>query len=289
MNVRMWEHPRHAGQRRRACASAASPSSARPRARSPRASGAWAAWPSRPRSSPRSRRCSRRATGPLAGRRVLVTAGGTREPLDGVRFLGNRSSGRMGAALADEAARAAPRSSTLLANAQRASGVWSCSRGRDDRRARARGARARGLGRRRADGGRGRRLPAGAGRRPGKRERGGAWSLELEPTADVLAALGGAPPARARCSSASRPRPAPTSSGREAKLVRKGVDLIVLNDVSRADIGFDVDDNEVVLVAADGASTWRGRRKRAIAARRPRPRRAAALVPGAASRRPVVG
>src|SRR4051795_8760020 len=44
------------------------------------------------------------ATGPLEGARVLVTAGGTREPLDAVRFLGNRSSGRMGFALADEAA-----------------------------------------------------------------------------------------------------------------------------------------------------------------------------------------
>ena len=44
------------------------------------------------------------ATGPLEGVRVLVTAGGTREPLDAVRFLGNRSSGRMGFALAEEAA-----------------------------------------------------------------------------------------------------------------------------------------------------------------------------------------
>src|SRR5207247_599234 len=41
----------------------------------------------------------------LAGRRVLVTAGGTREPLDAVRYIGNRSSGRMGVAVADEAAR----------------------------------------------------------------------------------------------------------------------------------------------------------------------------------------
>ena len=43
--------------------------------------------------------------GQLAGRRVLVTAGGTREPLDAVRYIGNRSSGRMGVAVADEAAR----------------------------------------------------------------------------------------------------------------------------------------------------------------------------------------
>src|SRR5207247_2553856 len=44
------------------------------------------------------------ATGPLGGGRVLVSAGGTREPLDAVRYVGNRSSGRMGFALADEAA-----------------------------------------------------------------------------------------------------------------------------------------------------------------------------------------
>ena len=56
--------------------------------------------------------------GPLTGRRVLVTSGGTREPLDPVRFLGNRSSGRMGAALADEAARRGADVVAVVANAQ---------------------------------------------------------------------------------------------------------------------------------------------------------------------------
>src|SRR5438128_3767433 len=54
--------------------------------------------------------------GPLAGKRVLVTAGGTREPLDAVRFLGNRSSGRMGAALAEEARRRGADVTLLAAN-----------------------------------------------------------------------------------------------------------------------------------------------------------------------------
>ena len=63
------------------------------------------------------RGAARRATGPLAGRRVLVTAGGTREPLDDVRFLGNRSSGRMGIALAAEASARGAEVVTLLANA----------------------------------------------------------------------------------------------------------------------------------------------------------------------------
>src|SRR5581483_10772649 len=55
-------------------------------------------------------------TGPLRGKRVLVSAGGTREPLDAVRFVGNRSSGRMGVALAAEAARRGARVTLLAAN-----------------------------------------------------------------------------------------------------------------------------------------------------------------------------
>ena len=58
-----------------------------------------------------------RPGGPLAGRSVLVTAGGTREPLDPVRFLGNRSSGRMGVALADAALLRGADVTTLLCNA----------------------------------------------------------------------------------------------------------------------------------------------------------------------------
>ena len=104
-----------------------------------------------------------------------------------------------------------------------------------------------------------------ADRQAGKRERSGAWSLALEPTADVLAAL------------AARRRPGQVLVGfaaedgadiarAEAKRQRKGVDLIVLNDVSRSDIGFDVGDNEVVLVAADGVEHVARAPKRAIAA-----------------------
>src|SRR5207302_10768567 len=56
------------------------------------------------------------AGGALAGKRVLVTAGGTREPLDAVRFLGNRSSGRMGVALAEEARRRGAEVTLVAAN-----------------------------------------------------------------------------------------------------------------------------------------------------------------------------
>ena len=153
-----------------------------------------------------------RGAGSLAGRRVLVTAGGTREPLDGVRFLGNRSSGRMGAALAAEASARGAEVVTLLANAQRAARVWICGRGRDYGGARARGARACRLGRCRAHGGRRRRLPAGrAAGRQARAER----CMVARARADGRRARGarGAAGARARCSSASRPRPVRTSSG----------------------------------------------------------------------------
>jgi phosphopantothenoylcysteine decarboxylase / phosphopantothenate---cysteine ligase len=201
--------------------------------------------------------------GPLSGRRVLVTAGGTREPLDDVRFLGNRSSGRMGAALAAEASARGAEVVTLLAHTEvrpEAGVVVEVETTEElEREALARADWADVV----------LMAAAVADYRPaqmqsGKRERGGTWSLELEPTADVLAAL------------AARRRPGQVLVGfaaengadverAEAKRVRKGVDLIVLNDVSRADIGFEVDDNEVSLVAADGVQHVARAPKRAIA------------------------
>jgi phosphopantothenoylcysteine decarboxylase / phosphopantothenate---cysteine ligase len=203
------------------------------------------------------------ASGPLAGRRVLVTAGGTREPLDAVRFLGNRSSGRMGIALATEASARGAEVVTLLANADVRPGagvvveVETTEELRREALERAGWADVVLMAAAVAD-----YRPAQL--QAGKRERGAAWSLELEPTADVLAAL------------AERRRPGQVLVGfaaengadverAEAKRQRKGVDLIVLNDVSRSDIGFDVDDNEVVLVTAAGVTHVPRAPKRAIA------------------------
>jgi phosphopantothenoylcysteine decarboxylase/phosphopantothenate--cysteine ligase len=203
------------------------------------------------------------ASGSLSGRRVLVTAGGTREPIDGVRFLGNRSSGRMGVALAAEASARGAEVVTLLANAEvrpEAGVVVEVETTEElEREALARAGWADVV----------LMAAAVADYRPaqiqtGKRERSGAWSLELEPTADVLAAL------------AERRRPGQVLVGfaaengadiarAEAKRQRKGVDLIVLNDVSRSDIGFDVDDNEVALVTADGVAHVPRAPKRVIA------------------------
>jgi phosphopantothenoylcysteine decarboxylase/phosphopantothenate--cysteine ligase len=205
-----------------------------------------------------------RGTGRLAGRRVLVTAGGTREPLDSVRFLGNRSSGRMGAALAAEASARGADVVTLLANGSvrpESGAVVEVETAEElEREALARAGWADIV----------LMAAAVADYRPtqlegGKHRRGGPWSLELEPTADVLAGL------------AARRRPGQVLVGfaaedgadvesAQAKRLRKGVDLIVLNDVSRGDIGFDADHNEVVLVSSDSAITVARAPKRVIAA-----------------------
>jgi phosphopantothenoylcysteine decarboxylase/phosphopantothenate--cysteine ligase len=191
-----------------------------------------------------------RPTGPLHGRRVLVTAGGTREPLDPVRFLGNRSSGRMGVALADAALLRGADVTTLLCNASvsPAGGtVVETPTAADLEResiARAPEADVVLMAAAVAD-----YRPAAAA--VGKRERQGDWSLELVPTTDILAAIGAA----RRAGQVLVGFAAETGDGLErarAKRERKGVDLIVLNDVARADIGFEVDENEVVVVGRDG-------------------------------------
>jgi phosphopantothenoylcysteine decarboxylase/phosphopantothenate--cysteine ligase len=206
-----------------------------------------------------------RPTGPLAGRRVLVTAGGTREPLDPVRFLGNRSSGRMGAALADEAARRGASVVALLAHATvrpaHAEIVEVETAAELEREALTRAASADLV----------LMAAAVADYRPveqlgSKRPRAGAWSLELEPTEDVLAAIGAARrPGQVLVGFAAETGADGVERARR-KLERKQLDLVVLNDVSRADIGFDSDDNEVVLVTREHAETVPKAGKPAIAA-----------------------
>ena len=190
--------------------------------------------------------------GSLHGRRVLVSAGGTREPLDALRFVGNRSSGRMGAAIAEEARRRGAEVTLLAANlaVPVPSGVTviqTPTAADLEREA---------LGRADAD------LivmtAAVADYRPtapsaSKRPKDGRpWEVELEPTVDVLAALG----ARRRN---GQVLVGFAADGLEPGLERarekrraKGADVFVFNDVTRADIGFDVDENEVVLLTEEG-------------------------------------
>jgi len=184
----------------------------------------------------------------LAGMTVLVTAGGTREPLDAVRFLGNRSSGRMGVALAAEAKRRGAEVTLVAGNlAVPPPGGVELVDG-PTAEAMAREVLARGdadavlMAAAVAD-------YAPAESRLDKREKDlEAWTVVLQPTVDVLADLG----SRRRNGQVLVGFAADTGErglerARE-KLGRKQVDLIVYNDVSRDDIGFETPDNEVVLV-----------------------------------------
>jgi len=189
----------------------------------------------------------------LQGKTVLISAGGTREPLDAVRYVGNRSSGRMGVALAAEARRRGAEVTLLAANltvpAPAGVEVVETPTAEDlEREALSRAPEADVVV----------MAAAVADYRPAealaaKRPKDTAtWTLELEPTTDVLSALG----ERRRegqllVGFAAETGDAGLDRARE-KLARKGADLFVLNDVSRPDIGFDASDNEVTLLAASG-------------------------------------
>ena len=192
-------------------------------------------------------------TGPLAGKHVLVSAGGTREPMDAVRFVGNRSSGRMGVALAAEARRRGARVTLLGANLAVAGPagvelVDTPTAADLEREALARGGDADVVV----------MAAAVADYRPSeslaaKRPKDGAvWTVELEPTVDVLASLGERRlPGQVLVGFAADHGEQGLARARE-KLGRKHADLFVFNDVSRADIGFDSTDNEVTLVSGAG-------------------------------------
>jgi phosphopantothenoylcysteine decarboxylase/phosphopantothenate--cysteine ligase len=188
----------------------------------------------------------------LAGRRVLVTAGGTREPLDAVRFLGNRSSGRMGVALAEEARKRGADVTLLAANlaVPAPSGIEVVETPTAESMLEAALAR--------ADADVVLMAAAVADYRPAERtgekrpKDEQAWQVSLEPTADILRTL-----AERRTNGqvligfAADLGEQGLSRARE-KLKRKGVDLVVYNDVSSDDVGFDSPDNEVVLVSGGG-------------------------------------
>jgi phosphopantothenoylcysteine decarboxylase/phosphopantothenate--cysteine ligase len=196
----------------------------------------------------------------LAGKRVLVTAGGTREPLDSVRFVGNRSSGRMGVALAEEARKRGAEVTLLAANlAVPVPGgveVVETPTAADL----AREAKAR------ADADVVLMAAAVADYAPdaiaGKRPKSGEdWRLTLHPTEDVLRALG-------ESKNGFGAEEGEEGLKRKRRMLDdKQLDLVVFNDVSRDDIGFDAADNEVVLVGAAGERKIGKAPKREIAAR----------------------
>ncbi len=188
----------------------------------------------------------------LDGLRILVTAGGTREPIDPVRFIGNRSSGKQGFALAEEAAARGGRV-TVVATVHRpvSAGievvhVETAAQMHDAVVARAPECDIVVMAAAVAD-----FRPTSAAARKIKKS-GGLSEVALEPTVDILAALGAAKPQGQILVGFA----AETDSLRqnaEAKLRAKGADLIVANDVSAPGAGFEHDTNEVVILSTTGA------------------------------------
>ena len=187
----------------------------------------------------------------LAGARVLVTSGGTREPIDAVRFVGNRSSGKQGAAVAEEAAargaevvlvttqsERAPASARVVAvetaaemaaaveiEAPHADVVVMAAAVADFRPAQPSGTKL-------------------------KKDRG-VPAVQLEPTADILASLGASKgPGQVLVGFAAETEDVEANA--LAKLRSKNLDVIVANDVSKQQVGFGHDTNEIVMFTTDG-------------------------------------
>jgi phosphopantothenoylcysteine decarboxylase / phosphopantothenate---cysteine ligase len=191
--------------------------------------------------------------GPWDGLRVLVTAGGTREAIDSVRFIGNRSSGRMGVALAEGAAARGARVTLIAANVSlpmspRVEVVRVESAAELAEASQVAFAEADVL----------LMAAAVADFRPvaaeGKivREGSGGLELRLEETEDVVASLAELRrPEQTLVGFAAEHGAEAISRARE-KLVRKGLDAIVFNDISRPEIGFDSPRNEVTIVTTEG-------------------------------------
>jgi phosphopantothenoylcysteine decarboxylase/phosphopantothenate--cysteine ligase len=191
-------------------------------------------------------------TGPLAGKRVLVTAGGTREPIDPVRFVGNRSSGKMGHAIAAAARRRGARVVLVTTSGQPVPPgisvveVETAEQMRDAVLANADESDVIVMAAAVADF----RPKAVAAEKLKKGD--GVPELVLEPTTDILAELG----ARTRADQVVVGFAAETERVREnaaAKLAAKRIDLIVANDVSADDSGFEVDTNRAVVLDAQGS------------------------------------
>ena len=191
--------------------------------------------------------------GVLAGRHLLVTAGGTREPIDPVRFVGNRSSGKMGHAIADAAQRAGAQVVLVTTSALPAAPgvevvpVETAQQMRDAVLERSDPTDAVIMAAAVADF----RPKAIASEKIKKRD--GVPEIVLEPTADILAELG----ARKRPGQVIVGFAAETERLHEhaaAKLAAKHVDLMVANDVSADDAGFGVDSNRVLVLDPHGGA-----------------------------------
>ncbi len=188
---------------------------------------------------------------PLAGRSVLISAGPTFEPIDPVRFLGNRSSGKMGFAIAAEAARRGARTILIAGPVALATpqGVERIDVQTAAEMAAAVAATAPDsdlvvLAAAVADF----RPRAVAGQKIKKDQ--GVPAFDLEPTEDILAGLGRIAPNAVRVGFAAETEQVEENA--RAKLLRKDIHFIVANDVSRTDIAFGQDENEVLVLSREG-------------------------------------
>jgi phosphopantothenoylcysteine decarboxylase/phosphopantothenate--cysteine ligase len=204
----------------------------------------------------------------LTGVRVLVTAGGTREPIDSVRFIGNRSSGRMGFALAHEAVRRGAEVTVIAANVAldppagaRIIRVQTAAELATACRTELAGSDVLLMSAAVAD-----FRPTGPVDRKLKKDQG-VPELELEPTEDVLSAL-----AELRREDqilvgfAAEHGEQAVELGR-SKLERKRLDALVVNDISQTGVGFEAPDNEVTILTADGAERHVARSRKEQVAR----------------------
>jgi phosphopantothenoylcysteine decarboxylase / phosphopantothenate---cysteine ligase len=188
----------------------------------------------------------------LAGETVLVTAGPTREPIDPVRYIGNRSSGKMGYALAEAALRRGakvilvsgptalkPPSSAEVIQVQTAQQMRDAVMAHFDRATIViKAAAVADFTVRAAD---------------EKIKRKGPMTLELEPTIDILAELGAKKGSRIIVGFAAETTDVLANARK--KLESKSLDAIVLNDVSQPGIGFDSERNAVTILTHAGAET----------------------------------
>jgi phosphopantothenoylcysteine decarboxylase/phosphopantothenate--cysteine ligase len=197
---------------------------------------------------------TRRRSDHLVGLKVLVTAGGTREPIDAVRFVGNRSSGRMGFALADEAAALGAEVTVVAANvslarhpAVRYVDVTTAAELKDACEAEFDGCDVLLMAAAVAD-----FRPAEPELAKIKKDGRDELLVRLEPTADVLSGLAARRrPGQVLVGFAAETGAGAVDHGRE-KLARKRLDAIVVNDVAGKDVGFDSVENEVTILTAGG-------------------------------------
>ena len=204
----------------------------------------------------------------LQGKSILITAGPTREAIDPVRYISNRSSGKMGYAIA-EAAKRRGASVTLISGPTSIAAPAGVTVTQVTTASQMHDAVMKNLGGQRivikaaavAD-----YTPAAAATQKIKKEQGNEMTLTLQKNADILESVASAAPRPFIVAFAAETE-AVEANARE-KLLRKNADLIVANDVSDASIGFDSDQNEVLVIARDGTTTRIAKAPKSVVANR---------------------